>query len=210
MARRTAQGPGRTARVRARRPAVVRSGVVGLALAGALTLAACSSGGGSGGTSGGMGTGTGSAGTGGMSTGGSVEVDAHQGSLGTYLTDSKGNTLYLFVADPSGKSTCNGSCAAAWPPLVAQGTPKAGSGVDAGKLTSVTRDDGSKQVAYDGHPLYYFVQDESAGDTAGQGVDGFGALWWVVAPSGSAITSMPSSGGSSQSPSPSDDSGYNY
>jgi len=137
-----------------------------------------------------------------------VEVDEHTGALGTYLTDSKGNTLYLFVADPSGKSTCSGSCAAAWPPLTATGDVKAGSGVDAAKLTTVARSDGGKQVAYDGHPLYYFVKDTSAGATTGQGVDGFGALWWVVAPSGSAITATSGSGGSS--PSPTDDSGYNY
>ncbi|MFC8732498.1 hypothetical protein ACFT5B_08565 [Luteimicrobium sp. NPDC057192] len=207
MARRTAQVPGRTAGPTTRRT-VVRSGVVGVAIAGALALAACSSGGGSGGSTAGSGGGTTSTGAGAMAAGSAVEVDAHQGALGTYLTDSKGNTLYLFVKDPSGKSTCDGSCASAWPPLTAQGAPKAGSGVDAAKLTTITRDDGSKQVAYDGHALYYFVQDRSAGDTTGQGVDGFGALWWVVAPSGSAVTSIAGSGGSS--PSPSNDSGYNY
>jgi predicted lipoprotein with Yx(FWY)xxD motif len=158
-----------------------RAGAAGLALAGALALAACSSGG-SGGTD------TGAAPSS-AAAGGAVEVDAHQGDLGTYLTDSKGNTLYLFVADPAGKSTCSGSCAAAWPPLVASGKPTAGDGVDAAKLTTIMRDDGSEQVAYDGHALYYFVKDTSAGATTGQGVDGFGALWWVVAPSGSAITS---------------------
>jgi predicted lipoprotein with Yx(FWY)xxD motif len=170
---------------------------VGLALAGALTLAACSSSGG-----GGSGSAPSPASTGGaMATGSANEVDAHQGALGTYLTDGQGNTLYLFVADPSGKSTCNGSCAAAWPPFAAKGTAKAGSGVDSAKLTTITRDDGSKQVAYDGHALYYFVQDTSAGATTGQGVNGFGALWWVVAPSGSAITST-------AAPSMTSDSGY--
>ncbi|WP_284292582.1 COG4315 family predicted lipoprotein [Luteimicrobium album] len=178
-----------------------RAGAVGLALAGALALAACSSGD-SGGSGGG---GTDPAPSTAAGSGGAVEVEAHQGDLGTYLTDSKGNTLYLFVADPAGKSTCSGSCAAAWPPLVASGKPTAGDGVDAAKLTTIMRDDGSEQVAYDGHALYYFVKDTSAGATTGQGVDGFGALWWVVAPSGSAITSM---AGSSPSQSSQGDLGY--
>jgi len=181
----------------------VRTGAVGLAFAGALALAACSSG-----DSGGSGGGdTGAAPSAARASGGAVEVDVHQGALGTYLTDSKGDTLYLFVADKDGKSACSGSCAAAWPPLVASGKPTAGDGVDAAKLTTITRDDGSEQVAYDGHPLYYFVKDTSAGATTGQGVDGFGALWWVVAPSGSAITSTAGSGSSSTS---SDDSGATW
>ncbi|MGC5168831.1 COG4315 family predicted lipoprotein [Luteimicrobium sp. DT211] len=190
----------------ATRRGAVRAGAVGVALAGALTLAACGGGGGSGGsTTGGPAPVTSG---GGMASGrGASEVEVHQGSLGSYLTDSQGNTLYLFAKDPTGKSSCSGSCAAAWPPFTAQGKAEAGSGIDGAKLTTITRDDGSKQVAYDGHALYYFVKDAKAGDTTGQGVDGFGALWWVVAPSGSAITSM-ASGGSS--PSPSDDSGYTY
>ncbi|GAA4849407.1 hypothetical protein GCM10023221_30990 [Luteimicrobium xylanilyticum] len=161
--------------------------------------------GGSGGSGGGD---TGAAPSAAPASGGAVEVDAHQGALGTYLTDGKGNTLYLFVADPAGKSTCSGSCAAAWPPVVASGKPTAGDGVDAAKLTTIKRDDGSEQVAYDGHALYYFVKDTSAGATTGQGVDGFGAPWWVVAPSGSAITTAAGTGGASTSPS--DDSGYSY
>ncbi|GMA23606.1 hypothetical protein GCM10025864_13650 [Luteimicrobium album] len=197
--RRDDVGGGREEHDMGRRTA--RAGAVGLALAGALALAACSSGD-SGGSGGG---GTDPAPSTAAGSGGAVEVEAHQGDLGTYLTDSKGNTLYLFVADPAGKSTCSGSCAAAWPPLVASGKPTAGDGVDAAKLTTIMRDDGSEQVAYDGHALYYFVKDTSAGATTGQGVDGFGALWWVVAPSGSAITSM---AGSSPSQSSQGDLGY--
>ncbi len=205
MARRTAQVPGRTTRARASRHAAVRAGAVGVALAGALTFAACSS---SGGGYGGSAGGTGSTGGGGMSTGGAVQVEAHSGQLGTYLTDQDGRTLYLFVIDKNGKSVCDGACAAAWPPLTVTGKPTAGQGVTSSELTTVTRSDGSTQVRYDDHPLYYYAGDTSAGSTAGQGVDGYGGLWWVVDPSGAAITSMAGSGGSS--PSSSNDSGYNY
>ncbi|HWK92000.1 MAG TPA: hypothetical protein VNR17_07015 [Luteimicrobium sp.] len=205
MARRTAQDLGRTTRARTSRRVGVRAGAVGVALAGALTLAACgSSGGGYGGGAGGK-TATGG---GGMSTGGAVQVEAHSGQLGTYLTDQDGRTLYLFVIDKNGKSACDGACAAAWPPLTVTGKPTAGKGVTSSELTTVTRSDGSTQVRYDEHPLYYYAGDTSAGSTAGQGVDGYGGLWWVVDPSGAAITGTAGSGGSS--PSSSDSSGYTY
>ncbi len=130
-----------------------------------------------------------------------VTVETHTGPAGTYLTDGDGRTLYLWTADTGTSSNCNGSCASAWPPLT--GSASAGSGVTSSQLGSTTRSDGSTQVTYDGHPLYYFSQDASAGQTAGQGSQQFGAAWWLVAPSGSAITasgsagSTPSSGGSS-------------
>lgn len=117
-----------------------------------------------------------------------VTVQTKQGPMGTYLTDGQGRSLYLFEADTAGTSTCEGTCAAAWPPLVTTGTPQAGSGVTADKIKTVARPDGSMQVVYDNHPLYLFVKDAKAGDTNGQGVDGFGALWWLVAPTGDAIT----------------------
>ncbi|MEU8002239.1 hypothetical protein AB0B66_13835 [Catellatospora sp. NPDC049111] len=117
-----------------------------------------------------------------------VTVQTKQGPMGTYLTDGQGRSLYLFAADTAGTSTCEGTCAAAWPPLVTTGAPQAGSGVSADKLKTVARPDGSMQVVYDNHPLYYFVKDAKAGDTNGQGLDAFGALWWLVAPAGSAIT----------------------
>ncbi|MFD0599263.1 hypothetical protein ACFQZ4_48915 [Catellatospora coxensis] len=108
--------------------------------------------------------------------------------MGTYLTDGQGRSLYLFEADTAGTSTCVDTCAAAWPPVITTGTPQAGSGVTADKLKTVARPDGSMQVVYDSHPLYLFVKDAKAGDTNGQGVNAFGALWWLVAPTGEAIT----------------------
>jgi len=107
--------------------------------------------------------------------------------LGQILVDGKGLTLYLFVADTSTTSTCNSSCATVWPPVLTTGAPQAGAGANASLLGTTTRTDGTTEVIYAGHPLYYFVQDKSAGDTTGQGVNSFGALWWVLSPAGAAI-----------------------
>ncbi len=111
------------------------------------------------------------------------------GSAGTYLTDSSGASLYLWVADTGSTSTCSGACATAWPPLLTTGKPTAGGKADASLLGTTTRSDGKKQVTYAGHPLYTFIGDKHAGDTAGQGSNGFGAKWWLVTPAGKAITS---------------------
>jgi predicted lipoprotein with Yx(FWY)xxD motif len=81
--------------------------------------------------------------------------------------------------------------------VVTTSAPTAGGGVQASDLGTTTRADGAKQVTYNGHPLYYFVGDSGAGMLNGQGSNGFGAKWWLVAPSGSAITTAGSSGGGS-------------
>jgi predicted lipoprotein with Yx(FWY)xxD motif len=117
--------------------------------------------------------------------------------MGTYLTDSSGNTLYDFLSDTATTSSCSGSCATVWPPLATTGTPIAGSGVTAGMLGTLTRSDGTMQVTYGGHPLYTFKEDTAPGDTKGQGVDGFGAKWWLVSPAGQSITSTAGSASSS-------------
>ena len=122
-------------------------------------------------------------------------IGAARGGAGTHLTGASGRALYLWVADSGGKSSCSGACAKVWPPLLASGTPAAGSGVNAADLGTIIRSDGTKQVTYKGHPLYYYVADKGAGTTNGQGSNSFGAKWWLVAPSGTAI----SSGGSASS-----------
>jgi predicted lipoprotein with Yx(FWY)xxD motif len=138
------------------------------------------------------------------SSGGSTaDVSTAKGSSGTYLTDSSGKALYLWVADTSDASSCSGSCAQAWPPLTTKAKPKASNGAVARDLGTTKRSDGTMQVTYKGHPLYYYVGDTSSGQTTGQGSDGFGAKWWLVKTSGAAITSS-SSSSSSNSPS----SGY--
>ncbi|MGA2925622.1 MAG: hypothetical protein ABSG43_06420 [Solirubrobacteraceae bacterium] len=123
-----------------------------------------------------------------------VAVGSAKGPDGTYLTGAGGRALYLWVADSDGASSCSGACAKAWPPLTTTATPVASGGVQASDLATITRSDGTKQVTYKGHPLYYFIADPSAGTTKGQGSDSFGAKWWLVAPSGVAITT----GGSSR------------
>jgi predicted lipoprotein with Yx(FWY)xxD motif len=127
----------------------------------------------------------------------SVALRTAKGPDGTYLVGPNGRALYLWVADTSGKSVCAGECAKAWPPLISKAMPSAAGGVDASDLGLVSRAGGTKQVTYKGHPLYYFAGDTAAGSTTGQGSPQFGAKWWLVAPSGSPITSSGSSGGSS-------------
>lgn len=106
------------------------------------------------------------------------------GDLGPVLTDGEGRTLYLFEADKDEKSTCNDACAKAWPPLTTSGEPKAGEKADAKLLGTTKRDDGSTQVTYNGHPLYYFQSDKKPGDTTGHDVEGFGAEWYALTASG--------------------------
>jgi len=122
-----------------------------------------------------------------------VTVQTRTGPNGPYLTDGQGNSLYLFVADTGNTSTCTGQCAVAWPPLV--GSPHAGNGVDQSKLATSARSGGAQQVTYNNHPLYRYVGDNAAGQTNGQGLNQFGALWWLVNPSGNAITGTSSPGG---------------
>ena len=101
-------------------------------------------------------------------------------SLGKILVDGSGMSLYLFTPDSAGKSTCNGGCASAWPPLV--GTPT-GDGLDANDLGVMTRDDGTKQATFSGHPLYRFAGDSAAGDVGGQGS---GGKWFAIDAEGNA------------------------
>lgn len=100
-------------------------------------------------------------------------------SLGMVLTDGAGFTVYWFAKDTPGTSVCSGACALAWPPLI--GIPQVASGVKlAGKLGEIMRSNGQMQATYDGHPLYLFAGDTSPGQVKGNGINGFGALWWVI------------------------------
>ena len=101
--------------------------------------------------------------------------------------------MYLWVKDTGDASQCSGACAGAWPPVPATGTVTAGGSAVASDLGTITRSDGTKQVTYDGHPLYYFSGDSGAGTATGQGSDGFGAKWWLVSPSGAGVTASVSS-----------------
>jgi predicted lipoprotein with Yx(FWY)xxD motif len=112
---------------------------------------------------------------------------ASNSKLGQILVDGAGKTVYLFVADTGSSSTCYTTCAQIWPPVLTSGPPQAGTGASASLLGTTTRTDGMTEVTYAGHPLYYFVQDKQQGDATGQGVNGFGGLWWVLSPSGAAV-----------------------
>jgi predicted lipoprotein with Yx(FWY)xxD motif len=109
------------------------------------------------------------------------------GKLGTVLASGKGRTLYLFEADRSANSTCYAACAAAWPPFLTSGTPKAGSGVKSNLLKTSRRDNGATQVVYNGHPLYLFAGDSNPGDTNGQGLNQFGAKWYALDTGGNKV-----------------------
>lgn len=97
-------------------------------------------------------------------------------------------TVYMFALDHGSVSACYGACASVWPPVLTKGTPKVGGGALAAKIGTITRSEGAKQVTYAGHPLYYYTLDKSESTISGQGVNSFGALWWVMSPGGEVIT----------------------
>jgi predicted lipoprotein with Yx(FWY)xxD motif len=126
-------------------------------------------------------------------------IESHAGSAGSFLTNSSGRAVYLWAADSMNKSACSGACAGAWPPVTTTGKVTAADGAKAADLGTITRSDGSKQVTYDGQPLYYFAGDSGAGQTNGQGSDSFGAKWWLVAPAGTKITVADAAAGAGNS-----------
>lgn len=136
---------------------------------------------------------------------GSTVITTVSSSAGTFLANSSGHAVYLWTKDSDGMSACSGACAGAWPPVTTTGTVTASGGAKSSDLGTITRSDGTKQVTYDGHPLYFFSGDSGPGMASGQGNDGFGAKWWLVSPSGSDVTSAVSAftkSGSGTSPAP--------
>jgi predicted lipoprotein with Yx(FWY)xxD motif len=116
-----------------------------------------------------------------------AKVSTASGDLGTFLVGPDGRTVYLFENDTGTASTCSGACAAAWPPLTTGGTPTAGGAAKVSLLGTTKRADGTMEVTYAGHPLYYFAGDTAPGDTNGEGVDHFGAEWYMVSPMGTTV-----------------------
>lgn len=141
--------------------------------------------------------------------GGAATVKTASSSLGQIVVDGSGRTLYLFTPDTGGKATCTGQCAVIWPPDTTTGTPQA-SGLPASMVGTTTRSDHTMQVTFNGHPLYYFSHDSKPGDVNGQKVQG---IWFVVSPSGTAVSTA---AGTSPAPSPAGPSsssgggGYGY
>lgn len=113
---------------------------------------------------------------------------AANATLGQILVDGSGRTVYLFLADSGTASSCYTACAQIWPPVLTTSAPQAGTGVTASLLGTSARTDGTTEVTYAGHPLYYFVSDKKPGDTTGQAINNFGALWYVLSPSGMQIS----------------------
>ncbi len=124
-------------------------------------------------------------------TGSHATVSLRKTKLGSILVNSSGHTLYLFAKDRSGKSSCTGSCAGFWPPLLRHGKPTVGPGVKASLLGTTRRSNGSVQVTYNKHPLYGFSLDKRAGQTNGEGQFAFGARWYAVSARGTAVRSAP-------------------
>jgi predicted lipoprotein with Yx(FWY)xxD motif/plastocyanin len=124
-------------------------------------------------------------------------VTVAQASVGAYLAGPDGRALYVFEKDSGGQSACTGQCATTWPPftLPSGATVAPASGVG-GTFATITRQDGSSQVTYDGAPLYYYSGDQKAGDINGQGLNG---LWFLETPAGtpagSAASPSPAGGG---------------
>ena len=105
--------------------------------------------------------------------------------FGRIITDGRGFTLYLFTRESTTRSECYGACAKAWPPLILRGRLTAGAGAHRSILGTTRRRDGSRQVTYRGHPLYYFVGEKHAGEIFCQNVNEFYGDWLIVNPDGS-------------------------
>jgi predicted lipoprotein with Yx(FWY)xxD motif len=119
------------------------------------------------------------AGASGTAESGTTVQIADNAKLGKFLTDSNGMTLYLYKKDTPGTSNCYDKCAENWPPFITTGGDLSLPAGVPGKLDTTTRKDGSKQITYNGMPLYFFIKDKKAGDTNGQDI---GDVWYVVPP----------------------------
>jgi predicted lipoprotein with Yx(FWY)xxD motif len=108
------------------------------------------------------------------------QLTVAQTSAGSSLAGENGMTLYTKADDTATSSTCSGSCATTWPPFtIDTGEQVTGATGVTGTISTITRDDGTLQVTYNGHPLYYYSGDTSAGDSAGQGL---GGIWYIANP----------------------------
>jgi predicted lipoprotein with Yx(FWY)xxD motif len=117
-----------------------------------------------------------------------VVVASKHGKQGVILAAGpRKRTVYLFEGDKGTVSSCSGECASLWPPVRSAAAPVAGAGVIAADLSTITRTDGTKQVTYNGHPLYFYAKDGDMSDAYGQAIKSFGASWYVIAPSGNKV-----------------------
>jgi predicted lipoprotein with Yx(FWY)xxD motif len=117
-----------------------------------------------------------------------VQVEVEQSGLGPILTDQHGRTLYAFINDKDGTSSCTGQCVATWPALAGRQTATAGAGIDSSLLSHTTEAAGTVQATYNNWPLYYYAGDGGPGDVDGQEVDG---AWFVLRPNGTLVRTNP-------------------
>jgi predicted lipoprotein with Yx(FWY)xxD motif len=145
-------------------------------------------------------------------TGGMALTAAEVSGLGTVLVDSEGFTVYEFAKDQGPTSSCYGACEEAWPALTTEGKPTAGEGAMSSQLGTTKRKDGTLQVTYAGHPLYTFVEDESAGEANGNESNAFGGKWSALDESGSAVAGSAGAGAEAEPEESSEGSsgGYGY
>ncbi len=134
------------------------------------------------------GYGSGGAGTSGGAPGAAQVKVTQNGKLGQILVDGAGRSLYLFEKDKGSTSSCYSDCAKVWPPFIGSGAATGATGATSSLLGTTSRTDGTKQVTYQGHPLYYYVSDDhTSGSTTGEGLNQFGAEWYVLSPTGSKV-----------------------
>jgi predicted lipoprotein with Yx(FWY)xxD motif len=133
-------------------------------------------------------------------------ISVRQTSLGKTIVDANGRTLYLFAGDKRNMSTLSAAGQAVWPLYASTTRPASSGGAVASQIGITKAGGGTSQITYNGHPLYYYVGDHKAGDTQGQGLNQFGARWYVLGPAGTAITSA----ASSPAPAASSSGGYGY
>jgi predicted lipoprotein with Yx(FWY)xxD motif len=109
------------------------------------------------------------------------------GDFGRHLTNGKGRALYVFTSDSGKTSNCYDDCARAWPPYIVNARPRAVEGAKQGLVGVTRRTDGRMQATYAGHPVYYYVHDDSPGEVLCQAVNEFGGFWYILRGSGKVV-----------------------
>jgi len=112
-----------------------------------------------------------------------TKITSAKGDYGDILWGPNRQAIYIWEREPSAIPQCYGDCAAAWPPVLTTGEPEAGAGIDAARLGTTKRSDGTTQVTYNDHPLYYYAH-EGPGEVKCHNVSTHGGLWWVITTDG--------------------------
>ena len=116
-----------------------------------------------------------------------TEIKIADSQFGPILFDRRGQAIYLFDKEKSARADCYDACAAAWPPVLTKGDPQAGKGIRQRLLGTTKREDGTTQVTYNGHPLYFYAH-EGRNEVKCHNVSEFGGLWLVLNRAGKALS----------------------